>query len=41
MFNKVLAVVLSTVGALAATIGSQGCVFFFLDEPKCPKSLIK
>lgn len=41
MFTKVLAAILSTVGALAATIGSQGCVAGYFDEPTCPKSLIK
>ena len=33
MFTKVFSVVLATVGTLAATIGSQGCVIVFFDEP--------
>ena len=41
MFTKFLSIALATVGALAATIGSQGCAILFYDEPTCPKSLIK
>ena len=32
---------LSMLGAFAATLGTQGCVLLFLDEPKMPKSLIE
>lgn len=32
---------LSLIGSFAATLGSQGCIFLFVDEPKMPKSLIK
>lgn len=28
-------------GRFAAGTGSTACYFFFFDEPKCPKSLIK
>lgn len=31
----------SFLGFGAANMGSQACMFFLLDEPKCPKSLIK
>ena len=33
--------VLSFLGELAATVGSTACSFIILDEPECPKSLIK
>ena len=33
--------ILSFIGQLAANIGSTGCVYIFIDEPECPKSLIK
>ena len=32
--------VLATLGAVAATLGTQGCVCFIIDEPKMPKSLL-
>lgn len=32
--------VLAAVGALTATLGTQGCAAFLLDEPKMPKSLL-
>lgn len=32
---------LSFLGFKAASVGSQACVLWMLDEPKCPKSLIK
>ncbi|MDD3341885.1 MAG: cyclic lactone autoinducer peptide [Bacilli bacterium] len=32
---------LSFIGLGAATTGSQACIWLFLDEPKCPKSLVK
>lgn len=32
---------LSFLGMGAAATGSQACIAFFIDEPKCPKSLIK
>ena len=36
-----LASLLSVLGSFAATLGTQGCVMLFLDEPKMPKSLIE
>ena len=33
--------ILSFFGFKAACVGSQACVLFLLDEPECPKSLIK
>lgn len=32
--------VLATLGALAATLGTQGCNAWILDEVKMPKSLL-
>lgn len=32
--------VLAALGALAATIGTQGCAFLLIDEPKMPKGLL-
>ena len=32
--------VLAVLGALAATIGTQGCIVLVVDEPKMPKSLL-
>ena len=36
-----LASVLATVGSILAGIGSQACLLVVVDEPECPKSLIK
>jgi len=36
-----LANILATIGTLVANVGSQACIMFILDEPECPKSLIK
>lgn len=36
-----LANILSALGLGSASTGSQACVFFLIDEPECPKSLIK
>lgn len=36
-----LANVLEFFGNVAAYIPSKACFFVFLDEPECPKSLIK
>lgn len=38
---KFLASVLTVLGTVAATVGSQACLFWFLDEPEMPKSLVK
>lgn len=32
---------LAALGIGAANTGSQACVFFYIDEPECPESLIK
>ena len=36
-----LATILSMFGAAAASTGSKGCIIAMVDEPECPKSLIK
>lgn len=36
-----LANLLSILGDFAATLGAQGCILLYLDEPKMPKSLIE
>ena len=36
-----IASILSFLGAAAASTGSNACSIIMLDEPKCPKSLIK
>ncbi len=36
-----VASLLATVGSFLATMGSQACFAVILDEPECPKSLIK
>ncbi len=36
-----IASILSFLGAAAASTGSNACFFVMLDEPECPKSLIK
>lgn len=37
---KLVAKVLAVLGAVAATVGTQGCIYLFIDEPKMPKSLL-
>ncbi len=32
--------ILAAIGAVSATIGTQGCSYFLVDEPKMPKSLL-
>lgn len=39
--KDLFASVLSFFGLGAASAGSQACVVLFMDEPECPKSLIK
>lgn len=36
-----LSTVLATVGSFIATLGSQACFWVIIDEPECPKSLVK
>ncbi len=38
---KFLADVLAAIGNSAASAGTQGCTFFWFDEPKSPKCLIE
>lgn len=38
---KFLADLLAMIGGAAASVGTQGCVIWFSDEPKMPKSLIE
>ena len=33
--------ILSLVGSAVASLGSNACVVMIIDEPECPKSLIK
>lgn len=37
----IFASALSKLGGWAASFGSQACIGWYWDEPKCPKSLIK
>lgn len=32
---------LTSLAGLFANVGSTSCIYWFLDEPECPKSLIK
>ncbi len=36
-----VASLLAAVGSAVASMGSQACFLVFLDEPECPKNLIK
>lgn len=36
-----IASILSFIGAAVASTGSNACLVIMLDEPECPKSLIK
>ena len=36
-----IANLLAKIGGGAANIGTQGCVFFIMDEPEMPKSLLE
>jgi len=38
---KFVATILSVLGAMAATMGTQGCIYFIMDEPEMPKSLLE
>ncbi len=33
--------VIATVASFVASLGSSACILFWVDEPECPKSLIK
>ena len=36
-----VASLLAAVGSAVASMGSQACFLWLMDEPECPKSLIK
>lgn len=38
---KYLASILTAIGTLAATVGTQACPVIVMDEPEMPKNLIK
>lgn len=38
---SILASILGSIGAFAATMGTNACFVAFIDEPECPKSLMK
>ncbi|MBQ6495135.1 MAG: cyclic lactone autoinducer peptide [Bacilli bacterium] len=38
---KFLADILALLGGSSAKAGTQGCYWWFLDEPKAPKSIIE
>lgn len=38
---KFLSNLFAAMGNLAASFGSQACFAVFLDEPECPKNLVK
>lgn len=39
--TKLFSNILAALGLSAAGVGSQACIAWFADEPKCPKSLVK
>lgn len=39
--GRFFAELLSKIGFRAAVTGSQACYILWIDEPECPKSLIK
>ena len=38
---KFFATILTALATVAASVGSQACSYWFLDEPKMPKSLLE
>ena len=38
--KKVLAIALSTIGAIVGTVATTGCIFVLFDEPEMSRSLI-
>ncbi len=38
---RFFASILKALGLGASNAGSQACAFWYVDEPECPKSLIK
>ncbi len=41
MLTKIFAFVASTLGAMAATVATQGCLIWVWDEPEAPESIIE
>lgn len=39
--GNIIASILKLIGGVGATAGSTACSWVILDEPECPKSLIK
>lgn len=39
--KAVLVSIISALGALVAATATSGCLIFFVDEPKMPKSMIE
>ena len=37
----IIANILAAIGNVATSVGTQGCLVLFMDEPKMPKSLIE
>lgn len=37
LFSKVL----ESIGSFASGLGTNACVVWYMDEPECPKSLLK
>lgn len=38
---KIFASILKALGLSSAAMGSQACLVWVVDEPECPKSLLK
>lgn len=38
---ELVAKVLEVAGNLVASFGTNACFMFYIDEPECPKSLLK
>lgn len=39
--NQLISGILASLALLVAETGSSGCIFLWVDEPECPKQLIK
>lgn len=38
---KFISDILAAIGVSAASVGTQGCVYWIMDEPRMPKSLLE
>lgn len=38
---RLLSEIFKFIGSIGANAGSTGCIYIYLDEPECPKSLIE